>query len=220
MTEAASTGFPSRSYVLTLPHGMKLKPGTVRLFENGQQVSDLSVTAVGESKRKQFGVVLAIDASISMRGRAIEGAMAAAQALSIQRQKNQLLGVITFNSTVTETLPLTTDPKAIETALSRTPALAPGTHIYDAVDSAVKILKERHVEAGSVVVLSDGADVGSTTPESVAAALTFEQELSEAFKRIQSAPNTYRSDERGWQFRRGRPREGAHPKRLNALPLD
>ena len=33
--------------------------------------------------------------------------------------------------------------------------------------------------------------------ESVAAALTFEQELSEAFKRIQSAPNTYRSDERG-----------------------
>lgn len=169
VTEAASTGFPSRSYVLTLPHGMKLKPGTVRLFENGQQVSDLSVTAVGESKRKQFGVVLAIDASISMRGRAIEGAMAAAQALSIQRQKNQLLGVITFNSTVTETLPLTTDPKAIETALSRTPALAPGTHIYDAVDSAVKILKERHVEAGSVVVLSDGADVGSTTPESVAA---------------------------------------------------
>ena len=27
LTEAAASGFPSRAYILTLPHGVKLKPG-------------------------------------------------------------------------------------------------------------------------------------------------------------------------------------------------
>ena len=64
MTEAAGSGFPSRSYVLTLPQGMKLGPGAVQVFEDGQPVSGLTVTPVGRERRREFGVVLAIDSSI------------------------------------------------------------------------------------------------------------------------------------------------------------
>ena len=170
VTEAAGSGFPSRSYVLTLPQGMTLGSGAVQVFENGQPVSGLTVTPVGRSSAEKFGVVLAIDSSISMRGEAIAGAMEAAQALAAQRQKNQLFGIITFNGSTNVVLPLTDDNVAIESALARTPALAPGTRIYDAVDEGVKMLKARHIAAGTIVVLSDGADVGSAITEATAAA--------------------------------------------------
>ena len=79
LTEAAGSGFPSRSYILSLPHGMKLKPGAVQAFENGTAVSDLIVTPVSESTSRQFGVVLAIDSSTSMEGKPEEAALAAAR---------------------------------------------------------------------------------------------------------------------------------------------
>jgi tight adherence protein B len=170
VTEAAGSGFPARSYVLSLPAGMQLKPGAVRLFENGSRVDGLTVTPVGGSKAKQFGVVLAIDASISMRGKPIAGAMAAARALATERQPNQLLGVVTFNNSVTTALPLTNDQGAIDAVLSRTPPLNQGTHLWDGVDAAVAMLEDRNVEAGSVVVLSDGADLGSRVTQASAAA--------------------------------------------------
>ena len=170
ITEAASTAFPARAYVLSLPRGMDIKPGAVRLFENGERVDGVSVTPVSESRAKRFGVVLAIDASISMRGGPIAGAMSAARALAGQRQPNQLLGVITFNNGVTTSLPITDDEQAIGVALAKTPPLNQGTRLYDAVDSAVAMLEEQHVDAGSVVVLSDGADIGSRTTEKAAAA--------------------------------------------------
>jgi tight adherence protein B len=170
ITEAASSGFPARSFVLTLPHGMELKPGAVRLFENGQRVEGLTVTPVGESKTKQFGVVLAIDASISMRGKPIAGAMSAARALAGQRQPGQLLGAVTFNGALTTILPLTDDRQAIDAALSQTPPLNEGTRLYDGVDAAVAMLEDAGVEVGSVVVLSDGADIGSRVTEAAAAA--------------------------------------------------
>jgi tight adherence protein B len=170
VTEAAGTGFPARAYVLTLPRGMSAKPGGIRVFENGQRVDGLTVTPVGESEAKQFGVVLAIDASISMRGKPIAGAMAAARALASEREAKQLLGVVTFNNSVTTSLPLTDDQQAIDAALSKTPPLNQGTRIYDAVDAAVAMLEDRNVQVGSVVVLSDGADVGSLGTQAAVAA--------------------------------------------------
>jgi tight adherence protein B len=170
VTEAAAQGFPARSYVLTLPHGMKLKAGSVQVLENGEAIDGLSVTPVGAGKPKQFAVVLAVDASLSMRGKPIAAAMAAARELAAQRQANQLLGVITFNKDVNVSLPLTDDPTAVDAALSKAPALNQGTRIYDAVDAAVSLLKEKRVEAGSIVLLSDGADVGSQLSEQLAAA--------------------------------------------------
>jgi tight adherence protein B len=169
ITEAAGAGFPFRSYVLSLQKEMQVDRSGVSVRENGGGVADLRLTTVGENTTQQFGTVLAIDTSISMRGRPIEAAMEAARALAAQRKDGQLLGVIGFNGAVTTTLPLTGDPAAISRALDDTPALAFGTRIYDAVDAAVTMLKEKKVDAGSIILLSDGADVGSQLPQVAAA---------------------------------------------------
>src|SRR5205814_1270850 len=49
--------------------------------------------------------------------------------------------------------------------------LRSGTHMYDAVEAAVGLLQHAGIEAGSVIVLSDGSDSGSNaTSQRVAAA--------------------------------------------------
>ena len=170
ITEAGGASFPSRSYVLSLPRAMQLTDGVVGVTENGEAVDSLLVTSAGDNTSQRFGVVLAIDASISMRGKAIKAAMSAARTLAAERNNNQLLGLVVFNKETTVVLPLTNDPTKIEQALLRQPPLSPGTQIYDAVDNAVSILSNARVQAGSVIVLSDGADTGSLIAESQAAA--------------------------------------------------
>jgi Mg-chelatase subunit ChlD len=121
LTEAAGSGFPSRSYILSLPHGMKLKPGAVQAFENGTSVSDLIVTPVSESTSQQFGVVLAIDSSTSMEGKPEKAAFSAARAFAAQRKGQEQLGVVTYNVAPTVALPITTDQAKIDAALAKQP---------------------------------------------------------------------------------------------------
>ena len=97
-----------------------------------------------------------------MAGRPI-GAMAAARAFAARRDPSQKLALITFNSDSTVALPLTPRRRQSTDALATTPALASGTHIYDALESAVQLLKDSGVNTGSIVLLSDGTDVGSST---------------------------------------------------------
>jgi tight adherence protein B len=158
LTEAAGSGFPSRSYILTLPHGMKLKPGAVQAFENGTSVNDLIVTAVSESKSQQFGVVLAIDSSTSMEGKPEEAAFSAARSFAAQRKGQEQLAVLTYNVAPTVALPFTTDQAKIDLALAQQPAFQFGTHIYDAVNHSLKLLRDAKIKAGTLIVLSDGQE--------------------------------------------------------------
>ncbi|HZC29307.1 MAG TPA: vWA domain-containing protein, partial [Gaiellaceae bacterium] len=169
VTEASTNGWPGRAYVLTLPHQLQLQPGDVSVTENGQPVEQLLVSPISETSSGQFGVVLAIDASNSMRGKPIIAAMKAAQTLASRRNANQLVGLVVFNKQATIALPLTTDGAKIAQALAQQPTLAYGTHIYDAVDTAVQMLGTSHVKAGSIVVFSEGADTGSAISEPQAA---------------------------------------------------
>ena len=161
LTEAGGTRFPDRSYVLSLPVGMSLDESRVRILENGEPVDRLSVVPADEAAEGEFGVVLVIDASNSMRGTAIAGAVEAARAFAEQRSPNQLVAILVFNSASSVLVPFTTDQDQIEAALAQPPALARETHVYDAVDAALALLREAEIAAGSVVVLSDGADTGS-----------------------------------------------------------
>jgi tight adherence protein B len=162
ITEAGAN-FPDRAFVLSLPTGMKLGPGDVIVQENGQPVNELSVLPAGgtQVRAKDFGVVLVIDASISMRGNAQAAALNAARLFAAQRSAKQQLGIVAFNSTATVVLPLTTDQSQIDAALAKPAPLNQGTHIFDAVQTAVTMLKSAKIGAGSIVVLSDGADTGS-----------------------------------------------------------
>src|SRR5437588_8421702 len=164
ITEAGAR-FPDRAFVLSLPSGMKLGPGDVLVRENGLPVNDLTVLPAGgtEVKAKDFGVILVIDASISMRGNPQAAALNAARLFAAQRGAKQQLGIVAFNNTATVVLPLTTDQSKIDAALAKPAPLNQGTHIFDAVQTAVSMLKTAKIGAGSIIVLSDGADTGSTT---------------------------------------------------------
>jgi tight adherence protein B len=161
LTRVSKARFPERAFVLTLPTRRTLLPATVEVKENGRSVSRPSVVPADAAGENAVATVLVIDASASMRGRPIVDAMAAARAFAKQRSPQQQIGVVTFNRTTTVAQPLTTDESALHAALSDRPALDDGTHLYDAVSTAVGLLDKAQVKAGSVVLLSDGADTGS-----------------------------------------------------------
>jgi tight adherence protein B len=176
VTETATQGFPSRSYVLTLPRGMKLPPGSAQVLENGQPIDGLTVTPVGESSDNQFGVVLAIDASTSMEGDPERAAFAAARAFAAQRKGEEQLAIVTYNVVPSVALPLTAEQADIDAALAKQPPFLFGTHIYDAVKRSLDLLGEAHIKAGTIVLLSDGQEhhgegdtVGHETETRVAA---------------------------------------------------
>jgi tight adherence protein B len=168
VTEAQAV-FPERAYIVGLPAQMKLGARQVQVFENGVPVTGVSVVAAGAATAKEFGVVLAIDASDSMRGAPIEQAIKAARIFADRRNPQERIAIITFNSSVQVVQGFTRDPEKIRAALATTPPLVHGTHIYDAVDAAATLLREAHIQAGSVVLLSDGADYGSELNEAGAA---------------------------------------------------
>jgi tight adherence protein B len=161
LTPTGGARFPERAYVLSLPEKRRLAPGQVEIRESGNRVSRLSVVPAGAAGARQFGTVLVVDASLSMRGRAIGDAMTAARAFADGRNASHRLAVVAFNRTSTVLLPFTTDEGAIDAALASRPRLVEGTHVYDAVDRALALLRAAKVAAGSVVVVSDGADTGS-----------------------------------------------------------
>jgi tight adherence protein B len=162
--------FPHRSFALTLPSGYELSPRDVSVRENGRPVSRPSVTPAQAVGQGDFGAVLVIDSSASMRGGPIRDALDAAQAFARKRNAQQRLAIVTFNQSTTVALPLTTDGGAIRSVLATPPKLANGTHIYDAVAQAIVLLKQAHIRAGSVLLLSDGSDTGSNVGEQDVAA--------------------------------------------------
>src|SRR5262249_56138816 len=52
---------------------------------------------------------------------------------------------------------------ALDRAFAKAPRMAYGTHMYDGLEAALAMLAQAKVSAGAVVLLSDGADVGSAT---------------------------------------------------------
>lgn len=160
LVEAKSGRFPQRAYVLTLPRRASLQAGSVNVTENGQPVAHLEVAPAGQSANA-FGTVLVIDASNSMRGGPIASAMAAARTFAARRNAGQEIALITFNHSEHVVLPFTADRGEINAALRTQPQLGNGTHIYDAVKAAVDLVHNAGITAATIILLSDGADVGS-----------------------------------------------------------
>jgi tight adherence protein B len=169
LSEAKSGSFPSRTFVLTLPDRRLITSRDVTVEENGDPVDGLRVVPGNAAGARTFGVVLVIDTSQSMRGAPIAAAMAAARAFAAQRPPAQRLGIVFFSHDWHTGLSLTNDPTKISGALAAAPLLSKGTHLYDATAAALRDLAAANVSAGSIVVLSDGADVGSTLSSSAVA---------------------------------------------------
>jgi tight adherence protein B len=171
ISQAGNPSFPERAYSLRTPTDVALSGSDIHVSENGQPVDGVGLASATDAGNGEFGTVLVIDASKSMHGEAIAGAMEAAQAFADRRTPQQELGVVTFNRKVDSVLPLTTNEASIRGALSEQPKLAPSTHLYDAVGEGVRELQQAQVKNGSVVVLSDGLDTGSAATLEQTAAL-------------------------------------------------
>lgn len=170
LTEARGAGFPQRAFVLTLPARRDLLEGDVRVTENAGAVDGLRVEPGDAAGARTFGSVLVIDTSESMRGAPIAAAMDAARSFAARRPARQRLGVVFFSRDARLALAPTSDARRIRAVLAASPPLQRGTHIYDATTVALRALARAKVSAGSLVVLSDGADVGSARSAAATAA--------------------------------------------------
>jgi tight adherence protein B len=160
IVEAGGTVFPQRAYILSLPKPKVLTTANVLVTENGARVSGETVARQGTSASKT-AVVLAIDASASMQGKPIAGAVAAARAFAAQMNPDEQVAVVAFNNVVHVIQPFTSDPKQVADALATPPKLAVGTKIYDAIEESLKQIAVTTNPNASIILLSDGTDVGS-----------------------------------------------------------
>jgi tight adherence protein B len=160
VTPTDKAAWPNRELVVALPTGQRIQPSRFKVLENGKPV--LGTVVSPASAVAGFGVALVIDTSDSMHGAPIRGAMYAARAFAARRNTNQRLALVTFNSSNRLALPFTSSQSKIDAALAKTPRLAFGTHIFDAVGQAVGQIQAARVQTGVIVVLSDGGDTGSS----------------------------------------------------------
>jgi tight adherence protein B len=155
----AAAEFPDRAFVLGFEKGRRLTESRLEVRENGVLVGDISLSPVGAGRGA--AVVLLIDASESMAGPPIVNAMAAARAFAAQRKPSHQLAVVAFNADTETVLPFTTEQAEIDRALGRMPKIAYYTRMYEALDHAIALIREADVSAGSIVLLSDGQELGS-----------------------------------------------------------
>jgi tight adherence protein B len=162
--------FPQRGFVVDLAHPRAIQPGDVRVLVNGKPLSHFSLTPLGRSGAS-VGIVVAIDTSDSMHGAPLQQAYAAARRFALRLRATGEVAVLTFNSATAVQAPLGTSSHALAAAMTAPPGTASGTHIYDAVAKALRLLGQRDFAVGAVVLLSDGADTGSHTSEALVAGL-------------------------------------------------
>ena len=106
LTESPTSGFPDRAYLLTLPQTQPLSTAQLSVTENDGPVVGLGVQPPGGSSS---GAVLLIDASNSMEGAPIDGAMAAARAFLAERKDDLPVSVVVFGPDDTVLAEFTTD---------------------------------------------------------------------------------------------------------------
>ena len=160
VAEVTRLPFPERGYVVGTPEAVGLDASNIVVRENRIRVRKLHVTPLALSGLR-FGVVLAIDASHSMEGEPFAAALRAARTFVGHRTPGEELGLVAFNGDVTVLRLPTQNDGALVRALEQPPELALGTRIYDALDRSLELLRQAKISAGSIVLLSDGADIGS-----------------------------------------------------------
>ena len=126
-------------------------------FAGGAVERVLPITFEARRKRRELDLVLLIDRSYSMRGRKLELAKAAAIGTLDLLQPEHRLGVVAFDATAHEVVPLVAvgnKRRAEELILSMT---ASGqTNVYNALRQARRMLSGSTSQTRHVILLSDG----------------------------------------------------------------
>ena len=152
--------FPERGFVIDLPDGVTAARGAFRVTENGRRVENVDVAALGTAGIS-YGTVLAIDTSLSMKGAPLMAALAAGRSFVAHRAAGQQIGVVAFDGRVRVLRRPGPDDGQLARLFSGAPGVAFGTRIYDALERSLALLDRARLSSGSIVLLSDGADLGS-----------------------------------------------------------
>ena len=168
--------FPERGFVVSLPDSRRADEGKIVVRENGLRVDNVRVDPLSGSGLR-FGVVLAIDASESMTGGPAAAALTAGRTFLTHRTRTEEIAIVAFNGEISVLSGLTRDGAALRRTLARPPRLAYGTRIYDALARSLLLLREAKLSSGSIVVLSDGADIGSVQSLEAAVAAAKKQQV-------------------------------------------
>ena len=158
LVESPTSGFPDRAYLLQLPERRALTAAGVNVTENGGPVTGLAVVPPGGAAT---GAILMIDASNSMQGAPLAGAMAAARAFLAERKPDMPVSVIVFGANDSTVAEFTTDTEELAASVAETPATSEGTLIYDSLIEAAEAVSDQGLRRATVVLISDGTDIGS-----------------------------------------------------------
>jgi tight adherence protein B len=170
ITPVGRLPFPERGYVIDLPTGVAIGSRAVHVSENAIGIGEFSFEALSASG-VSYGSILAIDASDSMRGAPEAGALSAARTFIGRRTATQQVGVLAFNGSLNLLQRPTIDAGRLHSALQSPPRISYGTRLFDAVTRSLQTLSANKISAGSIILLSDGADIGSkSTLEQVVSA--------------------------------------------------
>lgn len=141
-----------------IPGGEAPDLDSISVTVNGEEVAASAETVEGGSVERT--TVLVLDASNSMKGAKLRAATSAIDAFLTSAPEDVQIGLVTFAGTVLQTVAPTTDHQSIVNVLDQV-QLKPGTKLYDAVAAGAELAGAEG--ARSLLVLSDGADTGSTT---------------------------------------------------------
>jgi len=128
------------------------------LEENGAPVVGLEAVNLGRGK----SVVLAVDRSQSMRGRALADAAAAARSFVRAKPRPDRVAVVAFGSRATTLTGFSTSTIDADAALRALDVDGrQGTSLHDAIVAAAGELREEPFQARVIIVLTDGRDISS-----------------------------------------------------------
>jgi tight adherence protein B len=155
ITGVDTSGFPLVRVTVVGPRGA----AAPRVRENGSPVFGVTAANLGQTKT----LILALDRSQSMRGKPLANALAAARQFVRTLGPNDHVGIVVFGHTAIALQTATTGSPtdALGTLASVTVDTRVGTALDDAVWSATKQLRQDNRPGRAIVVVTDGADVGS-----------------------------------------------------------
>jgi tight adherence protein B len=166
ITGVDTTGYPTVRSTVVTPKPVK---SITSLTENGQPVAGFEAANLGREK----SVVLAVDRSQSMQGKALADASAAARAFVRSKQRSDRIAIVAVGDNAVQLTGFSTSPTDADAALRTLEVDAVrGTALYDAVVLSVQALAADVHAARVLVLLTDGQEVSSEASlrEAIAAA--------------------------------------------------
>jgi Ca-activated chloride channel family protein len=159
ITQVDNSQFPQVTVYVSVTNAagepVSVDPSTIELYENGQLMQASNVS--GQGQIGPLTTLLVFDTSGSMeKGGKMQGAKDAGKAYIDQMRGGDQAGVVSFNTQVTVTQPVTADKGAVTAAIDSLQPIG-NTAMFDALIQGVDVLKDVQGRK-AIILLSDGLD--------------------------------------------------------------